>query len=880
MSQYIVARLRVEHRPDALGIQNASPRLSWCIEGDGAASQRAYEVRMTRADSSIEVARIERPEQILVRWPFAALNSREAVTVDVRVELTDGTVTSWSPSLTIEAGLLDASDWKAQFISPSLTAGHDAPRPAALMRTEFRSDDHVIKARLYATAHGIYSMTLNGVPVGDQELTPGWTSYGHRLRYQVYDVTQLIAVGDNAIGAQLADGWYRGRLGFHGGVWDNYGTHVALLAQLEFETADGTRSVVPITERWRFAPGPVLAAGLYDGETFDARLEPSGWDRAGFDDSGWQVPHLVEAPSQTARLEASVSPPVRVVEVLAPVTIQPASPGRVRVDFGQNIAGRLAIRVRGEAGHTVRLHHAEVLEHGELAVRPLRTAPSVDSYTLRGDPQGESWTPTFSIHGFRYAELENWPGTIGRDDVQALVMHTDMERTGWFDSSSPLLDRLHENVVWSMRGNFVDLPTDCPQRDERLGWTGDIQVFAPAATFLYDCAGLLDNWLQDLAAEQSADGHVPNFVPWIACGFPVESSAAWGDAATIVPWVLYERTGDAEVLQRQYISMARWVDHLAAMADGGLIRSGFQLGDWLDPAAPSDSPADGVTDKYLVANAYLVRSARIVAETARILGNLNDEARYRELATQTENAFRSEYVTSEGRLSNETVTSISLALTFDLLQVPADRAHAGERLAGLVAEGGYRVQTGFVGTPIVCDALVAAGAVDTAYRLLLEEACPSWLYPVTMGATTIWERWDSMLPDGSINPGEMTSFNHYAFGAVADFMHRVVAGLAPASLGYRTIRIAPKPGKVLRHASARLRTPYGVAESRWKRRDNDFTLDILIPIGTSAEIVLPDAGATVHHLEAGSHRLTCSLQDSASANRPTCSTELTAPNSP
>ena len=512
---------------------------------------------------------------------------------------------------------------------------------------------------------------------------------------------------------------------------------------------------------------------------------------------------------------------------------------RLIADFGQNLVGRLRIRVpHGEAGQTITLRHAEVLDQGELGTRPLRLAQATDRYILGGEGE-ESWEPRFTYHGFRYAEISGWPGELTTDDLRAVVLHTDMERTGWFNCSDELINRLHENVVWGMRGNFFDVPTDCPQRDERLGWTGDIQIFAPTARFLYDCTGMLDSWLADVVAEQEELGTVPVYVPFIPLAFPAMPTAAWGDAAVIVPWVLYRCTGDLEQLRRQYQSMRAWVDQVTAAAgDRHLWDSGLQLGDWLDPTAPPDRPADARTDRNLVATAYHAYTAAILADVAALLDFSDDSRRYRLLAEAVRAAFSREFVSPNGRLVSDAPTAYALGLEFGLLD-PEQRQRAGARLVELVRSGDHRIATGFVGTPIICDALSHIDATDTAYHLLTQRECPSWLYPVTMGATTIWERWDSMLPDGSINPGDMTSFNHYALGAVADWLHRTVAGLALSSPGYRTFTVAPRPGGGLTHASAAHQTPYGRAEVSWTRERDRLRVEVVVPPGTSATVDLP-----------------------------------------
>ena len=765
---------------------------------------------------------------------------------------------AWSESLRVEAGLLDESDWVVEWASPSVSASSDAPRPGFLLRAEFETIGEVRHARIYSTAHGVYDLEVNGAEVDDEILAPGWSSYRHRLRYRTHDVTARLEAGLNVVGVWLADGWYRGRLGFNGGIWDNYGEDVAALVQLEIEDDHGRRAV-PLV--WSWAPSPIQSTGLYEGETHDDRCTPTGWSEAGFDSSGWKP--TVNSPRDrfTGRLEAPTGPPVRIVEVLRPIDVRTRPDGRILVDFGQNISGKVRIAGFAAADATIELHHAEVLEDGELAIRPLRSATSVDRYTP-ADNGAFAWTPRFTLHGFRYAEVRGLPEGAALESIEALVVHSDMERSGWFSTSNPLLDKFHQNVVWSMRDNFVDLPTDCPQRDERLGWSGDIQVFAPAATFLYDCTGVLQNWLRDLSAEQVEYGSVMNFHPWIECGFPSDPAAAWGDAAVLVPWALYERTGDIRILQDQFASMRAWVDQVHDLTGGtGHWNRGFQLGDWLDPAAPPERPGDSRTDPRLVATAYHAKTARITAKAAALLGEAAAERAMRIVADRAVDAFRSHYVSPAGLVVSDTVTALSIAITFDLLADERQRRTAGSRLAELVREGDHLIQTGFVGTPLVCDALTATGHLDTAYHLLLRDEAPSWLFPVTMGATTMWERWDSLLPDGTVNPGEMTSFNHYALGAIVDFLHRVVGGLESAEPGWRRLRIAPRPGGGIVRSSTSHRTPFGLASVSWERVGTTLLIDAEVPPGVTAEIVLPSRGEDVFEVAAGHHHFECQVRE-------------------
>ena len=450
---------------------------------------------------------------------------------------------------------------------------------------------------------------------------------------------------------------------------------------------------------------------------------------------------------------------------------------------------------------------------------------------------------------------EGWPGELQVDDIHAVICHSDMERIGWFECSDPLINRFHENVVWSMRGNFLSIPMDCPQRDERLGWTGDIQVFAPTACFLYDAAGFLTSWLADLDAEQkAAGGIVPFVVPNVLPTRPLPA-AAWGDAAVIVPWVLYQQYGDVGILAAQFDSICAWVNLITSVAgENQLWEHGFQFGDWLDPTASLDHSNAGLTDPHVVATAYFARSTELLGRVAGILGRIDDEARYLALAAQIRDAFDAEYVTPTGRVLSDSETAYALTLQFGLLKNDEQRRHAGQRLVELVRSRGYHISTGFVGTPLICDALCSVGEYDAAFHLLTQRECPSWLYPVTMGATTIWERWDSLLPDGSVNPGEMTSFNHYALGAVADWLHRIVGGLTPAAPGYRHLDVRPHPGGGLTYARARHLTPYGLAECAWTIEAGQIEVVVVVPPNATASVTLPGSDAIPIEVGSGTHR--------------------------
>lgn len=736
----------------------------------------------------------------------------------------------------------------AVFIAASTPT--DAPPRFRRVVALDRPSTEIVSASLRWSAEGIVEASIDGTPASDQLLVPGWTAYERRLRYAETDVASFLS-DRFVLGLQLADGWYLGRLGWRGQS-HIYGDRGAVFASLRITYGDGHTQTVETDETWEWSEGPVRSADLYDGQTVDATLTDDWSSREG----ATGAPVVIA--SRHDELEPYLAPPVRRTQTIPPQRVWISPSGATLVDFGQNLVGFVRLRVRGPRGAEIVVRHAEVLEHGELATRPLRSACATDRYVLSGGD--DVFEPTLTFHGFRYAGITGWPASAPplEESVEAVVIGSDMRRIGRFSCSDPLLSRLHENVVWSMRGNFVDVPTDCPQRDERLGWTGDIAVFADTASFLFDTHDFLSDWLRDVAIEQDlAGGRVPHVVPDILKydpaygGLPATDTAIWGDAAVWVPWAVWRAYGDPDVLERHFASMAAHADRIAGLlSPTGLWDTGFQFGDWLDPAAPPDDPAGARADRGVVATACAYRTLSTVARAAEVLGE--DSQRFVALAGHVREAFRAHYV-SEGIVESDCVTVYALALVFDLL-TDADRVRAGNRLADLVAESGYRIATGFAGTPFVLDALADAGHADVAFRLLMQTESPSWLHPVTLGATTIWERWDSLLSDGTVNPGEMTSFNHYALGAVADFLHRRIAGIAPLIPGYREISIAPLIGGGLTWAEGSLDSRFGTIRVRWKLDGDAVRLDADIPPGCTAVIKLP--GREAVHVGSGRHAVT------------------------
>lgn len=854
--------------------------------------QSAYEIQIARYEVKAEESYIvNSSDSTLVTWPSNPLVSRERVRVRVRSHgrvrgehdglYKDLGPTSWSEWSVVECGLLKREDWVARAITASATVQTDSKplRPLRFRKVFYLSPSeaagHMQKARLYITALGVYEAYINGARVGDHHMAPGWTSYNHRLNYQVFEIESLLSESSaNVIAVEVAEGWYATRLGFHGGRRYIYGNEIGVIAQIEVDSGQGRTQVVAASdESWLCRPSAIISSEIYDGEVYDAREEFDGWNGEGgrihVHSDGWAPARGLEWPQ--GELVAPNAPPVRITEEVPPSQIITTPSGRTIVDFGQNLVGRIFIRLlRLPANHCLTLRHAEVLENQELGVRPLRIAKCTDKVISAG-VDIHNWNPKFTFHGFRYLQIDGWPSSSPSilDSITAQVMHSDLQRTGWFECSHPMVNKLHQNVVWSMRGNFLSLPTDCPQRDERLGWTGDINIFTPSASFLYNTAGILGDWLSDLSAEQMEDpqGIPPFVVPNVidADLWPVFPQAIWDDATILVPWALYQAYGDIDILRRQYGSMKIWMDKGVRRGPDRLWDPDlFQLGDWLDPTAPPSEPGNARTDGTLVADAYLVHVTSIITQICEILDNPEDAKRHHDDHDHLLKTFQTKYMSPTGLLIGDTQTALSLAIMFGLHASAAQVENAAARLARSVRIAKFKVSTGFAGTPMITHALSATGYHQLAYRMLLEKQCPSWMYPITMGATTIWERWDSMLPDGSINPGEMTSFNHYALGSVVNWIHKNVCGISPLRPGWKQIKVAPLPGGTITWAQAKYETPYGQLSCSWSLgAEQDISLDLVVPPNTEAVVILPGTDEKLL-VGSGPHQFSCKYDIRAS----------------
>ena len=731
----------------------------------------------------------------------------------------EGSSVRWRVRVFTNAGDSEWSDWATfeRASSPVVAKMITADKGVVRFATSFDAPDDIVSAQLRLTAHGVVYASINGAEVGDEVLAPGWTSYDKRLIVRTQDVTPLVHGGTCELAAIVGPGWFSGRLGFRDGGGPLYGTHVGVLAQLEMARTDGSLVVVATDETWTASTTEYGLAEIYDGEDVDESL------------AGKRLPITI---MDTPPLCSPAVPPVRRTQTLQPVSINGAV-----LDFGQNLVGWL--RVRGvPEGTRVTLRHAEILDNdGQLFTAPLRTARATDTFT------GGDYEPRFTFHGFRYAEITGVdPASV---DVEAVVVHSDLERIGTFECSDPLLNRLHQNVVWGWRGNSVSVPTDCPQRDERLGWTGDAQVFSPTASFLYDAETFWENWLRDVAADQRADGAVASVVPDI--GLDIRGACGWGDAAVVVPWTTYVAYGDDTVLRDALPSMRASVDYVySRLDDEHRWTQDFQYGDWLDPDAPTEQPWRAKAKFDLVATAYAAHVADLLARSAAIVGDGALAAQSRQRFETVRAAWWQHY----GDAAAATQTGCALAIAFDLVPDDEARFKMGEALAVRVHDAGDHLATGFLGTPLLLPSLAATGHLDVAYDVLLQRSAPSWLYTVLAGATTIWERWDALRPDGSVPMGaldigsgsSMVSYNHYAYGAVAQWMHEAIAGIRPdpEDPGYHHFFVEPRPGGGLTHASASLMTRYGRASVAWRLEDDALRADVEVPPNTSATVALPD----------------------------------------
>ncbi|HVT85644.1 MAG TPA: glycoside hydrolase family 78 protein [Chitinophagaceae bacterium] len=841
IAQVKVQNLLTENLSDPIGLDIKQPRFSWQLVSDQRnVMQTAYEIKVMSSeknkDKVWESGKISSEQSVMVTYAGKSLESAQRYYWQVRVWDNNGNLSPWSETAFFQTGFFNTSDWKAIWIGPGYTED-PVLRQSPLFRKQFAIKKKIKSAFAYITAHGLYEAQINGHRVGDAYLAPGWTSYNKRLEYQVYDVTGSLNAGKNVIGVTLGSGWYRGHLAW-GENKNIYGKDISLLLQLEITYTDGKKETIISDGNWRSTTGSIINSEIYDGEIIDDRAEKNGWLSADYDDSKWSGV-TVENFSYD-NLLATYNEPIRKHETFKPIKVITTPKGEKVIDFGQNLVGWEILNVKGKAGDTITIQHAEVLDkNGNFYTDNLRAAKATSKYILNGNGK-ESFEPHFTYYGFRYIKVEGIQGDLNPDDFTAVSLYADMKKTGDFSTSNSFINQLQHNIQWGQKGNFLDVPTDCPQRDERLGWTGDAEVFSRTAAFNMGVNNFFSKWLKDVAADQYTDGSVPHVIPNVL-GPNSGGSAGWADVSTIIPWNMYLAYGDTQILKNQYSSMKAWVEYMHSKSKNDLWNTGSHFGDWLFYRPDDDnSGRAAVTDKYLIAQCFYAHSTQLLIDAAKVLGKPDDVAHYSDLLKRIKDAFMNEYVTPNGRLVSSTQTAYVLALNFDMLPESL-RQQAAERLVENIKSYNNHLTTGFLGTPYLCHVLNRFGYIDIAYQLLMQDTYPSWLYPVKMGATTIWERWDGEKPDGSFeNPG-MNSFNHYAYGAIGDFMYRVVTGIdtyedAP---GYKHISIHPHIGGGLTYANADLQTYYGKISSRWKTDNGKIVLDVEIPANTSADVVLP-----------------------------------------
>jgi alpha-L-rhamnosidase len=838
-----ICKIRCEYQKNPVGIDAARPRLSWQLASDGQnVVQTACRIQVSCDDPGFksilwDSGIVQTGQSIHFEYSGPPLLSRTRYDYRIRIWDNKGFDSGWSETAFWEMGLLDPDDWSAQWITPYQEASAPDDLTGRMLRKAFTLKKKVRKARLYATSLGLYEMFLNGRRVGDRLFTPGWTSYNKRLQVQTYDVTDYLQPGENAAGIVLNGGWYTLVYPWAKDYQIFYGDRPAALAQLMVEYEDGTEDAVTTDASWKTTSGPILMSHIFYGETYDARREKPGWSEEHFDDTGWEDAALHDY--RGGALVAQVSEPVRVIQELKPVSIFTTPAGETVIDFGQNMTGWVRFEVEGEKGAEVRLQHAELLDRcGNFYTENLRAAVQIVRYTLKGKGL-EVFEPHFTYHGFRYVKVESYPGPVDPARFTGRVICTDMEPIGHFSCSNDEVNRLQENIQWSQKGNALDLPTDCPQRNERQGWTGDAEFFSKTACFNMNTALFFTKWLKDLYADQTGDKGTPNVVPAVLDSY---AAAGWGDAATICPWTVYQCFGDTRILEEQYDSMKMWVEYIRRQGDNEYLwNTGSHYGDWLAMDAPAGS-LPGATPRDFIATAYYAYSTDLLAKAAEILGKADDAVQYETLHDNILAAFRKEFVTPGGRLAAHTQTGYVLALMFGLVE-EKDRKRTADSLARAITDNGNRLSTGTVGTQFICNVLSENGYNDLAYKLLLQTECPSWLYEVRKGATTIWERWDGIKEDGSFftKYWDIPSFNHDALGAVGDWLYSVVGGIGIGLPGYKHILIAPKPDPGLSFAKASLESMYGRIDSSWSRQDGRMIIETTLPPNTTATVTLPFA---------------------------------------
>ncbi|RTE09875.1 alpha-L-rhamnosidase [Paenibacillus whitsoniae] len=841
-----VTACKTEYLTNPLGLDCPEPRFFWQLETDRRnVRQSAYQLIVASSKELLDLDRgdqwdsgkVDSDDSIQVVYAGKSLQSQKPYFWKVRIWDEQGNVSAWSEPACWSMGILSRGEWQAKWIGRKAVPGLNM-QPSPFLRKEFAVRSGIRRAMVYVTALGLFQLKVNGQQVGHL-FAPGWTDYDKRVQVHAYDVTEQLAEGGNVFGVILGDGWYAGTVGFLGR--HVYGERPFFLLQACIEYEDGSRDMIATDAAWRTTEGPIRYSDLIKGETYDARLEQVGWDQAGFDDSGWETPDI--RSGYNGLLVAAVEPPIRIMKTMKPIVVRRTEAGSYIFDMGQNMVGWTEVNVQGTAGTHITLSHAEMLNpDGSLYLDNLRVAVQQDHYILKGDGE-EKYEPHFTFHGFRYVELIGYPGEPDLHTITGKVIHSDTPTAGALETSDDMVNQLYANITWGQRGNFLSVPTDCPQRDERLGWTGDAQIFARTASYNMDVSRFFTKYMQDMIDCQQPSGAFTDVAPdagWIRhkmwntrLNWFAPDNAGWGDAGVIIPWTLYMMYGDKRILQTHYEAMVRWVAYLTDSTDN-LIRPDYaNYGDWLS--------IDADTPKEVLATAYFAYSTKVLSQIAGVIGRPADQRLYETHFANIARAFREAFVQSDGRIQGDTQTVYVLVLQFGLL-TPGLKPLAVRHLTNNIRERGDRLSTGFLGVGYLLPALTDCGELDVAYTLLTQKAFPSWMYSILHGATTIWERWDGWTTENGFQTPSMNSFNHYSLGSVGEWMFRYMAGIeADASApGFRHAIIRPQPGGHLTYVKASYESLYGRIAVAWSLSEaGELTVAVEIPANTTASVLVP-----------------------------------------
>ncbi|MBN1294875.1 MAG: glycoside hydrolase family 78 protein [Candidatus Latescibacteria bacterium] len=855
-SDMIVTQQRCEYLKNPLGIDAVKPRLSWILESyERGQVQTAYRVLVATSEKNLsqdigdlwDSGKVASDRTAQIEYEGKPLKSQNRCFWKVCVWDKNGQMSKYSEPAYWTMGLLNENDWKGSWIGKKMAGNPENAQelepgpPPPWLRKTFTVDKTVKKAFVYVTSRGLFELHINGKRVGKDIFSPEWTDYAKRIQYRTYDVTSMIASGDNAIGAVVGDGWYSGYIGWRK-VRGYYGFQNSLLLQLEIEYTDGSTNVITSDSSWKVSDGPIIYSDLMMGEYYDARKELPGWSTATFNDSAWEPVVIVDKP--TVPLVAQPSEPVQITEYVEPIEITEPKPGVYVFNLGQNIAGWAQIRLKGPAGSKVTMRFAERLNpDGTIYTTNLRSAKATDTYILKGTGE-EIYEPRFTFHGFQYIEVTGFTGDFSTKSVIGCVVHSNTPPAGVFECTNPMVNKLWNNARWGQRGNFISVPTDCPQRDERLGWMGDAQIFVRTATYTMDTAAFYTKWLIDVNDAQSPEGAFADFSPRLKDDQhrKFEAAPAWGDAGVIVPWTIYRVYNDTRIIDNHWGAMEKWMDFILRDNPDFIRKNTLNnnYGDWLMLVKGGAGWAESDPLKVLLATAFWAYDAQLLAKMAKATGRNADAAKYEKLFENIRSAFQKEFVEPDGHVKSATQTAYLLALHMNLMPENL-RSKAAEYLVEDIRNHDWHLTTGFVGCGFLNPVLTEMGYSDVAYRLLLNDTYPSWGYSIKHGATTIWERWDGWTEDKGFQDPGMNSFNHYSFGSVVEWMYRYVAGidLDPDVAGFKRFIIHPYPGGNMDHVRAVFVSIHGNIASEWQKNGDKFSLNVTVPVNTSAKVYVP-----------------------------------------